>query len=61
MEVNHGTTSIGHDTEGRYVHVAQYTPYFRQKGIVGVSSMERGLFILGPRLTSQSRLASGIW
>ena len=96
-EVDHGTTSIGHNQymEGRYAHVAQYTagyrvfdisnvadgempqvgyfdtypendnptfeggpwsnyPYFRQQGIVGVSTMERGLFILKPRLTSKA-------
>jgi hypothetical protein len=29
-------------------------PYFRQKGIVGVSSQDRGLFILKPRLKSKA-------
>lgn len=92
-EVDHGTTSIGHNayTEGTHLFASNYTsglrvydttvaedgllpemawfdmypeddaasfdggtwsnyPYFRQKKIVAVSSMERGLFILRPRI-----------
>ncbi len=95
VEVDHGTTSIGHNayTEGRYLYASNYTsglrifditkvdqgllppaaffdvyplndnptfeggtwsnyPYFHQKKIVAVSSMERGLFVLQPRLGS---------
>jgi len=94
-EVQHGTTSIGHNayTEGRYAFASNYTsglrvfditgvadgqmpevaffdlypendnatfeggswsnyPYFRQPKIVAASSMDRGLFVLRPRIGS---------